>query len=387
MSSSGSPPPARTRIAFAGVTDVGRHRKHNEDCVLVRPEHGLFVVADGMGGHNAGDVASKLVAKSLGEYFDAVAQGAPDAELPADYASLSPAGKRLCAGVRKANHDVFTVSNTVQQHHGMGSTVVAIYLVDEVVNIAHVGDSRCYRIRDGEIRQMTRDHSLINDALELKPDLTKEELARLPKNIITRALGMKEAVKVDVKSEPALPGDVFLLCSDGLTGMVPPEQILEVVGLTSEPQEACELLIAEANDAGGNDNISAVIVRVDPAVPEPVLVEDHHVVIEAEEDHEELAAEELQEDNEEVVPAVPPPPSMPTLEIVDEPVSDELLGGEPPEELFTPEERAILAELEKVGLDLQGSWSDRVLVRRCRRCTYELFPGNRFCVECGARIS
>src|SRR5262249_8250730 len=154
-----------------------------------------------------------------------------------EYAALSPDGKRLAAGVRKANHDVFTVSNTHAQHHGMGSTCVAIHIAGMMVHIAHVGDSRCYRIRDGVIQQMTRDHSLINDALDMKPDLTKEELSRLPKNIITRALGMKDVVKVDVKSEAIIPGDVFLLCSDGLTGMVPPEQILEVITLTAEPQE------------------------------------------------------------------------------------------------------------------------------------------------------
>src|SRR6185312_11488352 len=217
----------RTHLVHAAVTDVGRQRKHNEDCVLVKAQHGLFCVADGMGGHNAGDVASKLVTTSLGNYFDATAEAGDAHELSDEYAALVPAARRLVAGVSKANRDVFTISSTHQQHHGMGSTVVTIHLRDGMVHIAHVGDSRCYRIRDGEMTQLTRDHSLINDALDMKPDLTKEELARLPKNIITRALGMKDVVKVDIKSEPALPGDIYLLCSDGLTGMVPVDEILE----------------------------------------------------------------------------------------------------------------------------------------------------------------
>ncbi len=201
-------------------------------------------------------------------------EGVSTVDLPDDYDALAPSARRLAAGVRKANHDVFTISSTYQQHHGMGSTMVAIHLCETgEIYVGHVGDSRCYRIRDGEILQLTRDHSLINDALEMKPDLLPEEIARLPKNIITRALGMKDAVKVDIRSERAEPGDVYLLCSDGLTGMVPDAQILEVVSLTDDPKEACELLIAEANDAGGTDNISAVIIQVAEARTEADLGE------------------------------------------------------------------------------------------------------------------
>src|SRR6185369_2993060 len=125
---------------------------------------------------------------------------------------------------------------------------------------------------DGEIQQMTRDHSLINDAIDMKPDLTKEELARLPKNIITRALGMKDVVKVDVRTEPTELGDVFLLCSDGLSGMVSNTEIAEIIGLTEDPQEACELLISEANEAGGTDNISAIVIRIDELTAEAAAI-------------------------------------------------------------------------------------------------------------------
>jgi PPM family protein phosphatase len=501
MSEPSEPPRSnvRTRVVHAGVTDVGRQRKHNEDCVLLRPEHGLYCVADGMGGHNAGDVASKLVTTSLGNFYEAtasVSQAPPAFDLPDDYAKIHPEARRIAAGVRKANHDVFTISNTHAQHHGMGSTCVAIHVTNGMAHIAHVGDSRCYRIRDGQIQQMTRDHSLINDALDMKPDLTKEELARLPKNIITRALGMKDVVKVDIRTEVVLPGDTFLLCSDGLTGMVPVPQILEVVGLTSEPQEACELLIAEANDAGGTDNISAVLVRVEEEAAAPVsdgVIEAHTELVEddveevaaddvqveavAEEIHEEVDADALLEDDPathpfliedepptrpfqiadahtEPFPSVlesgPPPRAAPSLppsgpkprpyadpyfdgpasspaawgsfeadaDAEDDPATrpfqqteaeqidaarraTELaylaarqaeeaspeLSAEPLSDDFDAAElAAVLAEGGEIDLDLRGPWPSKVAVRRCPRCRYELFPGNRFCVECGARI-
>jgi len=379
---------------IAGLTDVGRQRKHNEDSVLLRPEHNLFAVADGMGGHNAGDVASRIVAQSLGEYFDATGNGAP-VELPAEYSALSADAKRLAAGVRKANHTVNHISNTQQQHHGMGSTVVAIHLSDDMVHIAHVGDSRCYRVRDGQIQQMTRDHSLINDALEMKPDLTKEELSRLPKNIITRALGMKDVVKVDVKSEPLLLGDTFLLCSDGLTGMVPPEQILEVITLTEDPDEACELLIAEANDAGGTDNISAIIVRFEEDLPYHEIVEEHEIEIAGDQDvfdEQELeaapgSAPSVQIAEEAHLDAAdleePPPSDAPILQVTEAAEDEELppLDDEAVADLV-----ATFAAGEPIDLDLVGPWRSRVAVRRCSSCEHELYPGNRFCTECGTPI-
>lgn len=256
-----------------GVTDIGRQRKHNEDHVLLRPELDLFVVADGMGGHNAGDIASRLATASLRNFYEATRDGAvPDANLGEGYDQLAPEGKLLAAAIRKANRDVFEISSTHRQHHGMGSTVVACYLVREraTIHVGHVGDSRCYRYRAGRLEQLTHDHSLINDALALKPDLTPDELARLPKNIITRALGMREDVKVDIRSEPVQPGDIFLLCSDGLSGMVSEEEIARILATAQDDsetdlREACESLVSLANENGGNDNITALLVRIGPA--------------------------------------------------------------------------------------------------------------------------
>ena len=169
---------ARLGAEAAGVTDVGRQRKQNEDCVLLRPDLALFCVADGMGGHNAGDVASERVTAALGNHFEATALGPVYDELPDEYAALSPGARRLAAGVAEANRDVHALSQTHPQHRGMGSTCVALHLAEGMAHVAHVGDSRCYRIRDGELVQMTRDHSLINDARNMKPDLTEEDLGQ-----------------------------------------------------------------------------------------------------------------------------------------------------------------------------------------------------------------
>lgn len=272
--------PAKTRdVRFeaVGVTDIGRQRKHNEDHVLLRPELDLFVVADGMGGHNAGDVASRLATASLRNFYEATLDGVPDSQRVGDgYGELAPDAQRLAAAIRKANRDVFEISSTYRQHHGMGSTVVACYLVRNraEMHVGHVGDSRCYRFREGKLAQLTHDHSLVNDALALKPDLTPEELARLPKNIITRALGMREDVKVDIHSAAVQEGDVFLLCSDGLSGMVDEVEMANVLALAvnangaapGDLRDTCETLVHLANEAGGTDNITALLVRIDAIV-------------------------------------------------------------------------------------------------------------------------
>jgi protein phosphatase len=267
--------PWRPLVASGGVTDVGKLRKHNEDFILVRPDLGLFVVADGMGGHNAGDVASKLAAASVNDFFEATATGPVPGEPTDEDEGLTPDARRLAVGVRKANSDVHEVSSTNRQHRGMGSTMVALFVPASsgFAHVAHVGDSRCYRFREGKLEQLTRDHSLINDALELKPDLTPAELARLPKNIITRALGMKDAVLVDVRTEALRPGDTFLLCSDGLSGPVKDPQIHEVLAQGGDVHDMCVKLVALANDGGGNDNISAIVVRADAEEVELELVE------------------------------------------------------------------------------------------------------------------
>lgn len=258
-------PPVRYRVTAAGKTDVGRVRDHNEDRLRLTPDLDLFIVADGMGGHNAGEVASSLAALSLENCFRASRTEPLPAALADDPRPLSDDARSLLAAARKANADVFEISSTHAEHTGMGTTLVAVHVARKTgeVHIVHVGDSRCYRVRDGGIEQLTRDHSLVGDALAWKPNLTEKELALLPKNIISRALGRAPAVEVDVRTEPLHTGDVYLLCSDGLSGMVDDAAILACVEGAREPHEICQALIARANAAGGTDNVTAVVIRAD----------------------------------------------------------------------------------------------------------------------------
>lgn len=411
---------SRTRPVAAAVTDVGRQRKHNEDNVLVKSELGLFVVADGMGGHNAGNVASALATKSLDNFFEATRAGSLPGPVPVDEQELDPEARRVVAAIRKANQDVFVISNTYTQHQGMGSTVVAAYvsLETERIHVGHVGDSRCYRIRQGEIEQLTKDHSLINDALALKPDLSQDELARLPKNIITRALGMKDAVKVDIRSERIQPDDAFLLCSDGLSGMVSEQQMLDVFNITQDPHEACELLIEMANEAGGTDNISALIIRILPEAQD-----------ERQPDSAEL--EDTRPHRIDEFGAVLPPPQVQAAQAPVEEVDLDAAASSGDEHIAAQQVHSIGGNgLRSQAQGASGTMSrvaaapftDRrsraaagsgryvavataprppvkeappakpakrpteVRVARCAHCKHELFIGNRFCVECGTPI-
>lgn len=375
------------RIAAAGLTDVGRQRRHNEDHILVRPELGLYVVADGMGGHNAGNVASALVTTSIDNFFLATETDPLPEPRPED-AGLSDGARRIALAVRKANRDIFEISSTHQQHHGMGSTVVAAYIPPsgDEIHVAHVGDSRCYRVRDGQLKQLTRDHSLINDALDIKPDLTPADLARLPKNIITRALGMKDGVKVDIRTEKVRAGDMFLLCSDGLSGMVTDPDLCDVLGMSEQVSDACEVLVAMANDAGGTDNISAVVVRVLPEAQQPRLS---------------IRMPSIQ-------PPRPPPPSEAEIAVGEAEIDEDVFAGAGSAELRLIVGQPVTPETEDLpdGTDLLIAADDigglaemiedpeeepesaaiafDMPAACCGRCGADLLIGTRFCVECGA---
>jgi protein phosphatase len=246
------------------ATDVGRIRDHNEDTYLLRPDLGVFLVADGMGGHQAGDVASAMVRLSVANFFEVLQAGNDYSAFSAPEDQGLPRGAReLAAAIRKANHDVYSAASENLLHHGMGSTVVAAYLPpdEDQMHIAHVGDSRCYRIRDRRLELLTNDHSLVNEALALDPNMSEEDLARLPTNIITRALGMDPDVEIDVWSCNVAHGDTYLLCSDGLSGLISNDEILEALDLVEDASEVCDLLVALANDAGGLDNITALALK------------------------------------------------------------------------------------------------------------------------------
>lgn len=253
----------RLRAKAAGISDVGLQREHNEDSFAVLDDHELFIVADGMGGHRAGDVASRIATDSIAEFFRATAN--EDVTWPFHFDSrLSEEENRLLTGIRLANRQIFERSLQSRECQGMGTTVVGALFSPKKKKmfIGHVGDSRAYRIRDGEITQMTRDHSLVNDYLLAMPELTEEQRSELPKNVITRALGMQDQVTVDLQSDDSKSGDLYVLCSDGLSGMIDDDEIREVVTSTEDLQLACRRLITLANEHGGEDNITAVLVQV-----------------------------------------------------------------------------------------------------------------------------
>jgi len=250
----------------AGLSDVGLQREHNEDSFCILGEHRLFVVADGMGGHRAGDIASRMATAEVKAYFDATADDDHGSEWPhEDDSQLTRDQNRLVSAVKLANHRIFQASVRNRSVQGMGTTIVGA-LFDRAtrkIHIAHVGDSRAYCVRDGSITQLTRDHSLLNDYLLVMPNLSDSQKQRLPSNVITRALGMQDAVAVDLCVEGVQPGDTYVLCSDGLNGMVNDDRIVELVRAAKGDIEwAAKALVAEANRNGGEDNITVVLVRI-----------------------------------------------------------------------------------------------------------------------------
>jgi serine/threonine protein phosphatase PrpC len=235
-------------------TDTGRQRSANEDSFFVRSP--IFVVADGMGGAQAGEVASKMAA-------EAFAIDLPDA----------PPEQVLRETIEAANRQIHELARDDPSRAGMGTTITAA-IVDaqrEEVSIGHVGDSRAYRLRGGKLERLTRDHSLVEE-MRRKGQITDAQAEDHPqRSIITRALGPEPDVEVDVQTAPAAPGDVFLICSDGLTTMVDDERIREALAGVPSVDEAVRSLIEEANRAGGRDNITALAFRLeDAAAPQPV---------------------------------------------------------------------------------------------------------------------
>jgi serine/threonine protein phosphatase PrpC len=257
---------------FAGMTDVGLLREHNEDSLVLMPDYGVVAVADGMGGHRSGDVASQLAVSTLTDFFTVVVGRDGTWPFPAD-PTLSDEENYIVTSLRLANRRIFDRSLRTMADFGMGTTIVAAIFTPESdrISVGHVGDSRCYRIRAGEIVQMTRDHSLVSDARHMAPWMTPEEIRQLPPNVITRALGIREDVLVDLATEATEAGDIYLLCSDGLSGMMTDEQILETVTRTPDLDEACKTLIDRANYFGGTDNITAVLARVDEGPGRPPI--------------------------------------------------------------------------------------------------------------------
>lgn len=256
-------PMANLHFEFATKTDTGLVRSQNEDAIALSPNLGLAVLADGMGGYNAGEVASSMavtVVKALVEYgLDEMHSPSPDM-----FASDGKQIQQLIVeSIQRANSAILAAAQNEPQYLGMGTTLVTALFHEERVSIAHVGDSRAYRLRQGELVQLTRDHSLLQEHIDA--GLVAPELARFSqyKNLITRAIGVGEKVEVEVRDYSIVPDDTYLLCSDGLYDMLSAQEMWSI--LLSHPNKleyACEALVERANYNGGLDNTSVILVKV-----------------------------------------------------------------------------------------------------------------------------
>ncbi|MBV8221236.1 MAG: Stp1/IreP family PP2C-type Ser/Thr phosphatase [Solirubrobacterales bacterium] len=270
-------------------TDTGRQRRDNEDSAFARAP--VFVVADGMGGAQAGEVASRIA-------VEAFEHGLPDSGSPEE---------RLASRVREANQQIYERSRADRGRAGMGTTLTAAYVDDTHVAIAHVGDSRAYLFRDGTLQRLTQDHSLV-DELVRRGKLTEEQAAEHPqRSIITRALGPEPDVEVDTWTYPARAGDVILLCSDGLTSMISEERVRETLAEHENLDEAGDALIREANEAGGRDNITVVLFRLEEVGADDAAGEDTMVGVTVPRDGEDAPTEDASRAGATAVAVAPPP--------------------------------------------------------------------------------
>jgi protein phosphatase len=241
-------------LIAAGQTDQGKVRPNNEDNFYLDEKLGLLVVADGMGGHASGETASKLAVNIIKDYFLGTQK------LIGDYdQSYSAATNKLNSAIRLANQAVFEAAESSPSLKGMGTTIAAALITDNRLSIAHIGDSRIYLLRYGDIEQLTDDHSIVNE--QVKRDIiTKEEAARSDmKNILTKALGIAPEVEADLNELSLFDGDCLLLCSDGLSNMVTDSSMIELLSVAQNPVLACSALVDQANENGGKDNITVVI--------------------------------------------------------------------------------------------------------------------------------
>ena len=247
-------------IESAGISDIGRRREQNEDSLFFDDGLGLYVVADGMGGHNAGEVASNLVAETIRDY---IKQNHSDAQVEEQVnvdANLSKEARRLLAGIHLSNRIVHETALSNEAYRGMGSTVSAVYFTEKTFIVANVGDSLIYLIRDGEIELLSVPHTLIAEQTELDPE-NADLLWSDFNHVLTRAMGVEESVKADINEVPFFKNDILVISSDGLTDKATPEEILELV-YNRRSDKACQGLVDLANARGGDDNITAIVLKV-----------------------------------------------------------------------------------------------------------------------------
>jgi PPM family protein phosphatase len=246
-------------VEFFAATDPGRARSNNEDSVSTEPAVGLAVLADGMGGYNAGEVASHMLTSfihnELSRWLIEAGPRATDADVH----------RALDICVDNANRAIFNAASANPQYAGMGTTLVAAVLRDKALVVGHVGDSRAYRLRAGRLTQITRDHSLLQEQIDAGLITAEQAAFSSNKNLVTRAVGVEDTVLLEAHTHELLPGDVVLLCSDGLSDMLDEARIGQVMASHESLAECGRALISAANEAGGRDNIAVVLARQSPA--------------------------------------------------------------------------------------------------------------------------
>ncbi len=261
--------PAEDRAAYPGAgsqvdlgarSHVGRVRRNNEDSYLVVPEMNLFILSDGMGAMASGEVASRLTVETVLGYCREAIGNTSLPLIGKRIEEVSEASNRLAGGIRLANRIVHAKAREGANQQKMGATVVAAHYTDGCMSVAHVGDSRAYRLRGEYLEQLTRDHSFVAELRELEPGMCENDASNL-QHLLTRAVGVEPEVQVEVSDELVLENDTFLLCSDGLTRELPDDEIASVLRSANNAQEASETLVALANEAGGKDNITAIVIR------------------------------------------------------------------------------------------------------------------------------
>jgi len=250
------------RVKASGISDVGLKRDGNEDFFSTEESLGLYIVADGMGGHLAGEVASRVAVEMINKSYQKWAEDeAPEHEIFGNPdRSLSLMGNHISSSIKLANRVVYEMAKEHEQHHGMGTTVVILLVTSNLIIAANVGDSPIYLVRDGDIEKLSKDHTLVKEQVEMGL-MTEEEAETSPlKHVLTRNLGSAEMVEPDVFEIEPSENDRFILCSDGLTDLVSDEEILEMTQNEDDPDQLCRRLIEEALKRGGHDNTTVVSV-------------------------------------------------------------------------------------------------------------------------------
>ncbi len=245
-------------LELAQGIDIGRTKTNNEDCVGVDTDKGLFVLADGIGGHNAGEIASAMAVDFMLNSLDDI-QSSVDTSIDMWKQCLMD---QLASAAVKCNSQIYSAGQREIHMNGMGTTVVAGFVIEDQLIYVHVGDSRLYRLRKGRLNQLTEDHSLFQEVKKMSVNGEIDYEATIPRNIVTRALGADPEVKPDTGSTNIQAEDIFLICSDGLSDKLPDDEIHKTIGDPGELAPMIDYLIMQANEAGGEDNISVILMKI-----------------------------------------------------------------------------------------------------------------------------